>query len=349
MTTSTSSSAPAGQITLGPYARVLFLGGNPLLRALCAWAKQNAFPAAVVTSPRHGAEIEDGVSFLDFLKASGIPHIVAESLDTPTVAAFIGETKDTFCLSVSAPWIFKPATIDKLFAGRLFNIHGAGLPRDRGGGGFSWQIMAGNRIGYGSLHVVDAGVDTGAIVHLEEFLFPHAARAPADYFAYAYARYVAFLGEILLKARSGSVSFAALAQPEHVSTYWPRLHTETHGWIDWGWEAAALERFICAFDDPYAGAQTTWNGTKVHLKKASLHLQDGIFHPYQAGVVYRKALRWMCVAAAGGNLIVERVVAGDGADLFDTIKVGDVFSTPQADLDKSRQRIAYTAKGLKGA
>jgi methionyl-tRNA formyltransferase len=209
--------------------------------------------------------------------------------------------------------------------------------------------MGGNRIGYGALHVVDAGVDTGAIVHLEEFLFPHACRAPADYFAYAIERYVAFLGELLLKTRTGSVSFAGLAQPEHVSTYWPRLHTETHGWIDWSWEAPALERFICAFDDPYPGARTTWNGTKVHLKSASLHLQDGVFHPYQAGVVYRKAPEWICVAAAGGALIVERVVGTDGATLFDAIKVGDVFFTPHADLEKSRQRIIYTAKGIKGA
>mgnify|MGYP003344781264 CR=1 FL=1 len=31
-------------------------------------------------------------------------------------------------------------------------------------------------------------------------------------------------------------------------------------------------------------------------------LQDGAFHPYQAGVVYRKAAHWLCVAASGGWL-----------------------------------------------
>mgnify|MGYP003339070286 CR=1 FL=1 len=68
-----------------------------------------------------------------------------------------------------------------------------------------------------TLGVVSSNPMGGAIVHLEEFLFPHSCRAPADYFDYAIARYVAFLGDFLLKARSHSVAFAGLAQPEQLA------------------------------------------------------------------------------------------------------------------------------------
>ena len=36
-----------------------------------------------------------------------------------------------------------------------------------------------------------------------------------------------------------------------LSQYWPRLSTETHGWIDWNWNLVNIYRFCCAFSFPY--------------------------------------------------------------------------------------------------
>ena len=34
------------------------------------------------------------------------------------------------------------------------------------------------------------------------------------------------------------------------STYWPRIDTESHGWINWNWSGEEILNFIKAFDDP---------------------------------------------------------------------------------------------------
>ena len=130
---------------------------------------------------------------------------------------------------------------------------------------------------------MDAGTDTGPIVASEEFIFPHSCRMPKDYAHYATERNLRFVGDLLASIRSEPREFALRPQAEYLSTYWPRLHTPTQAWIDWRWSATNIERFICAFDEPYDGAQTTWRGRTVRLKRTFANVEDGIFHPFQRG------------------------------------------------------------------
>ena len=66
--------------------------------------------------------------------------------------------------------------------------------------------------------------------------------------------------------------------------YWPRLNTDAHGYINWSNDVEDIEKFICAFDDPYKGAITYFNDNKIRVKKVFLMKTDGIFHPFQNGI-----------------------------------------------------------------
>ena len=113
------------------------------------------------------------------------------------------------------------------------------------------------------------------------------------------------------------------------------------------WAGVEIERFILAFDDPYAGALTTYNSTPVHLKGVFLTAQDALFHPFQSGLVYRVSKNWICVAVPGGTLIIESVVDQNGVSVIDSIKPGDRFMTPSNNLDMSYSRVVYTPDGLR--
>src|SRR5690606_35032437 len=138
-------------------------------------------PVKVLTSPRHAQEVQDDIKLSDFLVQQHIEHVVVEQISDPSVVSFLADTKNYFYLSLGAAWIVKSELIEKLFNNRLFNVHGTRLPQNRGGGGFSWQIMMGNRFGFCVLHQVDGGVDTGDIIATDEFIYPPAARTPSDY------------------------------------------------------------------------------------------------------------------------------------------------------------------------
>lgn len=335
--------------SIGPIDRLVLLGGGDLLARLVSWALSEGLPVAVVTSPRHADETVGGgdKSLRSFLEDNGVRHIVADSINDQGVAGFLGDATQAFCLSLGAAWIFKKDTIQDLFDDQLFNLHGARLPQNRGAGGFSWQIMMGSRFGYCLLHLVDGGIDTGSIVRFEEFLYPAACRVPADFQEEYNARNHQFLTRFLSEIRRETVDLDRLSQPEYLSTYWPRLNTEINGWIDWRDTLTDLERFVCAFDDPYEGAKTFLADKQVFLKGAFQDGAEGGFHSFQNGMVFRVNPNWICVCAGGGTLVVERVEDADGNSILDRIKPGDRFHTPVDKLEQRTSRAVFTPRGPK--
>jgi methionyl-tRNA formyltransferase len=340
-----------GTLTVGPFRRLLLLGGGELLVDLAVWARQHGFDVGVITSPRHAADPLPGSRepLSAVLASKGIMMTVIEDIASEKAKRMIGDGDNidsTFSLSLGAAWIFKKDFIDKHLGGLLFNLHGSRLPQNRGGGAFSWQILTGNRFGFCTLHLIEDGVDTGDIVAYEEFIYPGACRTPADYMKYYREKNIGFLTNLLSSLHTQSKEFALVSQPEYLATYWPRLHSPDQAWIDWAWPAHQLERFVCAFDDPYCGAQTTWKGRTVRIKKAFASYQDGIFHPFQTGFVYRNNGMWLCVACDGGSVVIESVVDEHNNSVLPEIRVGDAFHTPTERLIQRTNRVFYTPRGL---
>jgi methionyl-tRNA formyltransferase len=337
----------ATNLTLGPYRKLLLLGGGQLLRELCSWAPFNNYSVGVITSQRHAEELFGNESLIDFLKGKNVPYLITDKIEKEDVKDFIGNAQNTFFLSLCSAWLFKAKTIEEYFENRLFNLHGARLPQNRGGGGFSWQILTGNRFGFCVLHLIDEGIDTGDIVLFDEFLYPPTCRIPLHYERIYIDKNFRFLTDLLTETKVTQKNVRLIPQAEYFSTYWPRLHTITNAWIDWLSEPYELERFICAFDSPYAGAQTLLNEKKVHIKNTSLNFQDGTFHSYQSGLIYRKTKSWICVCIKGAALIIESVIDESGNDILESMKVGDRFFTPIGKLESSKQRVIFTPTGLK--
>ena len=235
----------------------ILFGGGPLLLEFVKRLKKKGLPVFVVTSERHANESvasgENVMSFRDALEKEKIDYIVTVDINTERVIKK-GITSETLGMSFGAAWIFRKSFISR-FNGRLINAHGTRLPMDRGGGGFSWRIMRGDRKGCSLLHLVDAGIDTGNIVRRKEYTFPASCRVPKDYFVYSISRDLAFLDKFVEDVQAGR-AFKVIRQDESKSIYWPRLATKIHGYIDWNWARRDVEGFICAFDDPYDGAIT---------------------------------------------------------------------------------------------
>lgn len=328
--------------------RVVLLGGGPLLTALVRWCKSKSIDISVITAPRHAKEIiEKGKSLKSILSNEKVSFLVTENINSDEVVKFLGYLNSTFYLSIGAAWIFKRNIIKNLFDEKLLNLHGTRLPQNRGGGGFSWQIMMGNRLGFCQLHLVDSGVDTGNIVKTEEFLYPPSCRIPKHYQEIYIKKNINFVTNFIEEIRQGGIAVDTSKQTEYFSSYFPRLSTRDHGWINWNDEIMQLERFICAFDEPYEGAKCFWRDQTVFIKKVCVNLQDQNFHPYQSGIVYRKNDNWLNVCANGGSLIIEDITDLKGNNLIQKIKVGDILVTKSKTLDERTKRVVFLPSGEK--
>lgn len=336
-------------MNFGKINQYILFGGGQLLALTVQLLKKEGLSVFVVTSERHSNEIitidSQSMALLEFLKYSHIDCIVSK--DVSTDLNIINKvTENTMGMSFGAAWIFKKQFID-LFRGRLLNSHGTRLPQNRGGGGFSWRILIGERIGVSLIHQIDPGVDTGNIIFFEEYIFPSQCRLPIEYYKYSIEKYQDLLERFFTFIKEEK-SFIVTSQQEYFSSYWPRLATDIHGYIDWNWALNDIERFVCAFDDPYNGASTFVNNSKVRLKKCYASFNDGIFHPFQKGIIYRINETTIFVATEQGSLLVNSVLNESGVDIKKKLRLGDRFYTPIRYLEEAKQsRVFYTPEGQK--
>ena len=332
----------------GEINNYILFGGGDLLLKIALFLKAQNDEIFVVTADRHFSEklkfISDG-SFGEFLNENSIKHIISKNVSVDSsVKKHISE--NTMGLSFGAAWIFKKNFID-LFKGKLLNLHGSRLPLDRGGGGFSWRIMRGDKIGISLIHQIRPGIDTGDIVDYESYVFPENCRIPLDYYQIGIDKYYSFMNGFFDKVKKNE-EFICTGQDEDLSMYWPRLNTDVHGYINWSNYVEDIERFICAFDDPYKGAITYINDDKVRVKKVFSTKADGIFHPFQSGIIYRIMDGLVMIAANSGALGINEIFNEKGENIISILKVGDRLYTPREKIEKALQyRAIYTPDGLK--
>jgi methionyl-tRNA formyltransferase len=319
-------------------SHLTLLGFSSVFIPLRAWAKEAGVGVSILTSPDQVRQLEQ-IGERDFT--------VLEKLDDETQQRIPDAFTPTgVAISFGARWIVRKPQLERLFHNRLLNAHGTRLPMDRGGGGFSWRVMRGDRIGSLLLHLVDEGIDTGAVVASEDYVIPAGLRTPAAIMGDYENRLAGFVTAFLDK---GAPMSGLVGQPGMIGTYYPRLHTPTHGWIDWSWSPEDISRFILAFDAPFPGARTCWHKAVVTIKQAQLHYGEMPHHPFQAGLVIRNNGRWLVVALSqGACLIVEDVRNETGESVLEAIKEGDRLFTPSTRLEAAlEQRVSVGPSGLK--
>ncbi|MFC7071591.1 hypothetical protein ACFQJ7_16910 [Halovenus rubra] len=325
--------------------RVVAYGAGEVLVEAVETARELGFNVSVVTAPRQANADIEGEPMVDLLRSRGIETVVTEDVtQNSRVNELVGA--HTVGLSFGAAWIFDDDLINA-HDGKIVNFHGSRLPQDRGGGGFSWRILRDDPLGYSQAHLITPTIDTGEILITNEYRFPESCTTPAEYATYANKQETEIVTELLEGIVDGR-TFETTSQPEYLSSYWPRLSTEEHGYLDWEWSLEEIVQFIRAFSDPYEGAKTFVNGTEVRLKQCESFQGDGTFHSFQTGVLYRKDDQRGYIATPDGSLIVESIVDEDGTDMLPTIALGDRFYTPTEQLEQAKKtRVYFTPKGMR--
>ena len=233
---------------------------------------------------------------------------------------------ETLFISIASRWIVKNKQIKNFFKNNLINSHPTRLPIDAGSGGFSWQIMRGDRICNQLFHLVDKSLDTGPIIFNKKSIFPSYCKIPKDFYDYHFLEITSFYQEFINKLLDGK-RFKLKTQSSYLSTYNPRLLTRLHGWIDWKLSATNLTRFISAFDDPYEGASTLLNNKEVKIKKIHLHGGEIPNHPFSSGIIVRNDKNWIVVSTIDENhkILIEEVINKNGKNIVSDCKIGDRF------------------------
>ena len=124
-----------------------------------------------------------------------------------------------------------------------------------------------NRSSAAVVHLMESEIDSGDILDMEKYSIPYTHKTPEEW-----ERFTHKLEENLLKRFLGVLlsggTFRRTKQDESMSTYWPRLNTDSQAYIDWSWSRNEIISFAHSFDDPYEGAsseeRSPWSNLLEH-------------------------------------------------------------------------------------
>ena len=160
---------PAALPTERARIAVLLSGTGSLCAALLAATDDPGYPAAVVAvgSDREAAGLEHA-------RRRGLPTFVCAVADHPdrvawdrALAAELAAFEPDLVVSAGFMKIVGPAVLEA-FGGRLINTHPALLPSFPGAHAVRDALAAGVPVTGATVHVVDAGVDTGPVLAQRE-------------------------------------------------------------------------------------------------------------------------------------------------------------------------------------
>ncbi len=320
---------------------IYFFGGGKLMAsivdALNKKKYKKNFKQYIFTSIRHSEEkISERLNLKQYLLKKKINFEIINRIDKKIKNKI---KKNSIGVSFGSAWIFKSNFI-KIFNNKLYNVHGSDLPEDRGGGGFSWQILSNRKYLTSTIHYLKPGIDKGEIIFKNKTLVTKKLLPSERQKIYEKETKFFFMSKLekLFKKKLNKKK-----QDEKNSSYWPRLNSKIHGWIDWSWTPKEINEFVKAFDNPYEGAKTKLNNMTVYLKKCSIKKSKTQYHPFQTGIIIRKNKNYISVSCKNFILNFKEIFNKNKKKIdYKKIKIGDRFNTPHIVLEKAlNTRVKY--------
>ena len=264
-----------------------------------------------------------------------IPVLETKSVNNENSLKFIRSYGCNIGFSFSCRSILKKKIIDNL-SGKIFNIHPSLLPKERGGGTFSWRILQGNTNIAGTIHLLTEGIDEGAIIMQKEKKLNIANPKPQDFMIETNILFNKLLSDFLISINKNK-SFKTIEQKNSKSTYLPRLYTEVNGAINWSLLGNEIERFIRAFSNPYSGAFTYVGKKRVYIYNAEFVNTKNNNHPFMSGrIINISKANGAKVLVKDGLLIIKSLrYKNKIINVSDFLSIVDMFSTPLNLLHKS--------------
>jgi methionyl-tRNA formyltransferase len=246
---------------VSPAPRILFFGYSEVGYAcLSLLLERGAHIVALITHEDNPAEKIWFKTPAVAAREKGIPVFAPESVNTPEWRERITALQPDLILSVYYRHMIgtRILALPRLGA---WNIHGSLLPKYRGRAPINWAVLHGEpRIGM-TLHRMVKSADAGAVVDQEGVDI-----GPRDTAEQAFRKVLPCARTVLARQLDALLAGTATETPqdEAQATYFGGRKPED-GRVDWTQPSRQIFNLVRAVTDPYPGAFTDVNGSRLML------------------------------------------------------------------------------------
>jgi len=287
---------------------------------------------AVISDPEWDGQ-QTGSSMpgvVDLCQRLGYSLLAEKDVAASTSLEFI-EQNDSNIVMVLGWRSIIPESFLARFGGLVFNMHTADLPRFRGAGGFSWQVLHNINEVCITFHQMTAKLDAGDIwfqsraTISEEKVYPQSVLTER----FNLCRNTAF--PQLVSYLTSAKEIELRAQQIDDVEFYPILNTPTNGLIDFSWNVEAVESFIRAFSYPYPGASFQYADKVFRVRESTVMRKEQYVHPFCLGLLANVTKAGIHVLLENGVLRFENITDETGTEVpFDRFRVGNrFFNTPE--------------------
>lgn len=224
-----------------------------------------------------------GTAVADAARANDLPLACPQDINDPAFHAGYARLQVDLGVSHSYDQIFRQPFIDAHPAG-IINAHTALLPCYRGRNPLTWALIAGEPVVGVSVHYVDAGIDTGDILH--QVAVPV---GPDDPFGLVRDRIgraaAAAIAEAVRLITTGTAPAHAIAQDQLGPGFYCSRRGPGDERIDWHGPAQTVHDFVRALADPGPGARTVDTNGREWAIRATQRLERSAPHVGRPGTV----------------------------------------------------------------
>jgi methionyl-tRNA formyltransferase len=235
--------------------------------------------------------------WLDRLAARArVPYLRVTRQDIDALVTLITDTAPDVVCVASMAQLLPPAVLE-LLPGRFVNLHPSLLPSYRGPQPFFWQLHDDVHETGVTVHRIDAGEDTGALLAQVAFPMPVAGRdAPLPVVAGRAG------GKLFLQVLDAMATGTVVGTPQPTTSPTARARSLRAGeaFIDWTtWPAARVARFLAAaaawhMPLPHPGRSRCWTIDAIRLAPGPA-----------PGILEREGSHWR-LGCADGHLVLRK-------------------------------------------
>lgn len=261
--------------------RIALLGGGLDVLALPSALRSHCESVDCYLAPRHALEVYNGMTLKELLDESHITNFVVEN-DFVFQSLIKDESYD-LVFGLGPAWIISKKTLS--LASKWVNINPIPIPKYLGGAHSTWQVLHQDNLGSIVFQEIGFPVDRGKIIARFDFTYS-SEQSDTESRLNENSKQLNQIISEAVTAITQTSSNSKIDQGFGNREYWPRLNTESQGWIDWSWTALEIVRFILAFGRPFVGAHSELLGEVVYFEEAVL-LEHKELHPFSAGIIVR--------------------------------------------------------------